>query len=168
MKKIVIYNHGKDSTPWGEKTMIFSDVAKRCCYDFDSLDYRRQPDPDERVSQLLSIDLSDYDQCVLMGSSMGGYVATVASETMKPQGLFLLAPAFYLPGYRKTGFNPPVDRTLVIHGWRDTIVPPENSWKFCQKYGIRLNMLDSDHRLMSELPRLALEFEQFLLALAMS
>jgi alpha-beta hydrolase superfamily lysophospholipase len=45
------------------------------------------------------MNLSDYDEIVLMGSSMGAYVATVAAETIKPSGLFLLAPAFYLPGY---------------------------------------------------------------------
>lgn len=163
MKKIIIYNHGKESTPWGDKTLAFSKVAKREGYDFESPDYRQQADPDERVKQLLALDLSDYGECVLIGSSMGAYVATVAAETIKPSGLFLLAPAFYLPGYRRTEFYPPADRTLVIHGWLDTIVPPEHSWRFCQKYGIRLNMRKSDHRLISELPYLAAEFERFLL-----
>lgn len=166
MTKLVIYNHGKDSTPWGEKTQVLMAVAKRLGYEFQSLDYRPEPDPDERIQKLLAFDVSGYDEIVLVGSSMGAYVATVAAETIRPQGLFLLAPAFYLPGYRQTTFSPPAERTLVIHGWRDTIVPPEHAWRFCQHYRVRLNMLDAEHRLIEELPRLAREFEGFLLEIS--
>jgi alpha/beta superfamily hydrolase len=165
MKKLVIYNHGKDSSPWSDKTLAFAEVANRHGYIVESPDYRQQLNPDERVKQLLAMDLSDYDEIVLMGSSMGAYVATVAAETIKPSGLFLLAPAFYLPGYLRTEFNPPVDHTLVIHGWQDDIVPPEHSWRFCQNHQIRLIMLNSDHRLISELPVLADEFDRFLMGL---
>jgi len=165
MKKLVIYNHGKDSSPWGEKTLVFAEVAKRHGYVFESPDYREVVNPDDRVRQLLALDLSDYDEIVLIGSSMGAYVATVAAETIKPRGLFLMAPAFYLPGYLRTEFNPPANHTLVIHGWQDDIVPPEHSWTFCQKYHICLKMLNSDHRLISELPALAEEFDRFLVGL---
>jgi len=165
MKKLIIYNHGKDSSPWGEKTIVFAEVAKRHGYSFESPDYRHQLNPDERVKQLLAMDLSDYDEIVLMGSSMGAYVATVAAEIIKPSGLFLLAPAFYLPGYLLTEFNPPAEHTRVIHGWQDDIVPPEHAWRFCQKHQTRLMMLNSDHRLISELPLLAEEFERFLVGI---
>jgi len=95
MKKLVIYNHGKDSSPWGEKTLVFAEVAKRHGYVFESPDYREVVNPDDRVRQLLAIDLSDYDEIVLIGSSMGAYVATVAAETIKPRGLFLMAPFLF-------------------------------------------------------------------------
>ena len=124
MKKLVIYNHGKDSSPWGDKTLVFAEIAKRHGYTVESPDYRHQLNPDERVKQLLAMNLSDYDEIVLMGSSMGAYVATVAAEIIKPSGLFLLAPAFYLPGYLRTEFNPPADHTLVIHGWQDILYLP--------------------------------------------
>ena len=162
MKKIVIYNHGKDSTPWGEKTIGFAEVTKRHNYSFESPDYRLQPDPDKRVEQLLTLNLSSYDEIVLVGSSMGAYVATVASETIKLKGLFLLAPAFYLPDYRKTAFKPTAEAIRVFHGWQDTIVPPENSWRFCHKYCIRLNLYDTDHRMLSVMPQLIDEFNRFL------
>ncbi len=81
MKKLVIYNHGKDSIPWDEKTIGFAEVAKRYGYAFESPDYRERSDPDKRVEQLLAMDLSGYDEIVLIGSSMGAYVATVASES---------------------------------------------------------------------------------------
>ena len=99
MQKLVIYNHGKDSIPWGEKAIALAEVAKRHGFMFTSPDYQASNDPDLRVKQLLSMDLSAYQEIVLAGSSMGAYVATVASEIIKPKGLFLIAPAFYLPGW---------------------------------------------------------------------
>ena len=32
MKKLALYNHGKDSRPWGDKTVAFTEVAKRHGY----------------------------------------------------------------------------------------------------------------------------------------
>ena len=162
MKKLAIYNHGKDSYPWTDKTLAMTEVAKRHGYEVESPDYREQPNPDKRVKQLLAIDLSGYDEIVLIGSSMGAYVATVASHIIKPSGLFLLAPAFFLPGYQQTEFNPTADQTLVIHGWQDEIVPPENSWRFCQQHHLSLKMLNADHRLMSAISEVAQDFNHFL------
>jgi pimeloyl-ACP methyl ester carboxylesterase len=166
MKKLVIYNHGKDSIPWGEKAFQFAEVAKRHGYAFGSPDYQAHSDPDKRVEQLLAMDLSGYDELVLVGSSMGAYVATVASEAVKPRALFLLAPAFYLPGYRRTEFKPTAEHIRVVHGWQDDIVPPENAWKFCQKYRVRLNLYDTDHRMLSVMPELAEEFSRLLAGLS--
>lgn len=162
MKKIVIYNHGKDSIPWGEKTLALAEVAKRQGFDFESPDYRPGNDPDVRVKQLLALDLSGYETIVLVGSSMGAYVATVASETLKPQGLFLIAPAFYLPGYARADFCPGTDNIEVFHGWQDEVVPPENAWRFCKAHRARLHTLDADHRLLSILPLMASRFDDFL------
>lgn len=162
MKKLAIYNHGKDSAPWGGKPQAFADVARQQGYVVESPDYRSQMDPDARVSQLLAMDWSGYDKIVLIGSSMGAYVATLAAETLQADGLFLLAPAFYLPSYGRSEFSPPADRTRVYHGWQDDVVPPENAWRFCQQYRVRLQMLDSDHRLISEIPYLQQELSRFL------
>ncbi|MGZ5052128.1 MAG: YqiA/YcfP family alpha/beta fold hydrolase [Methylobacter sp.] len=167
MKKLVVYSHGKDSVPWGEKTFAFAEAAKDCGYQFDSLDYRPQGnDPDKRVQQLLAVDLSGYEQVVLVGSSMGAYVSTAASEIIKPKALFLIAPAFYLPGYARTEFKPTAETIRVVHGWQDDIVPPENAWKFCQIHRARLNMYDTDHRMISVLPQLKDEFVRLLAELS--
>ena len=162
MKKIVIYNHGKDSVQWSDKTDAFAEVAKQYGYYVESPDYRNQLNPDDRVKQLLSLDLSAYEEIVLIGSSMGAYVATVAAETIQPHGLFLLAPAFYLPGYQQTEFNPPENNTQVIQGWQDDIAPPENAWKFCQKHHVRLKIYDAYHRLMSVITQVTKDFDDFL------
>jgi len=164
IKKLLIYSHGKDSAPWGEKTLAFAEVAKKLGYRVESPDYRGQDDPDQRVRQLLATAWRDFDRIVLIGSSMGAYVSAVAAEAVRPAGLFLLAPAFYLPGYRQTAFTVP-GSTRVYHGWRDDIVPPAHAWRFCREYRVRLTMLDADHRLLNELPFLTEEFERFLLGL---
>lgn len=168
MTKLVIYNHGKDSTPWGEKTLAFAEIAKRHGYEVASPDYRNQLDPDARVEQLLALDWSEYSEIVLIGSSMGAYVATLAAEQLTTaSGLFLLAPAFYLPGYERQEFKP-LQHTQVFHGWQDDIVPPEHAWNFCRQYGCRLTMLNSGHRLIDQLPFLAEEFDRFMSSIARS
>jgi hypothetical protein len=158
MTKLVIYNHGKDSIPWGEKALALAEIAKRYGFRFDSPDYRASNDPDWRVRQLLAMDVSAYQTIVLVGSSMGAYVATVASEVIKPKGLFLIAPAFYLPGYARSQFSPATDNIEVFHGWQDDVVPPENAWRFCQEHRARLHILDTDHRLLSAVPLMAAAF----------
>jgi hypothetical protein len=163
MQKLVIYNHGKDSIPWGEKPLALAEVAKDHGFMFLSPDYRPSNDPERRITQLLDMDLSAYRKIVLVGSSMGAYVATVAAERIKPVGLFLMAPAFYLPGYARDHFQPSTERIEVFHGWRDDIVPPENTWRFCQKYRACLHMLDADHRLLSALPVMVRAFDRFLI-----
>jgi len=162
MKKIVIYNHGKDSAPWGDKTIAFAKVAKHHGYSVESPDYREQLDPDKRVEQLLAMDFIKYDEIILVGSSMGAYVSAVASESIKPKGIFLLAPAFYLPGYRQTEFKLIAEDIRVFHGWQDAIVPPENAWRFCRNYRVRLNLYDTDHRMLNVIPQLVDEFSRFL------
>jgi alpha/beta superfamily hydrolase len=162
MQKLVIYNHGKDSIPWGEKAYALAEVAKRHGYHFISPDYQASNDPDLRVKQLLAMNLTAYDAIILVGSSMGAYVVTVAAEIIQPKGLFLIAPAFYLPGYQRTEFSPHCQRIEVFHGWQDEVVPPENSWRFCQQHQATLHMLDSDHRLLSVLPVMADAFDRFL------
>lgn len=164
MNRLVIYNHGKDSIPWGEKSKAFAEVAQRRGIAFISPDYQLSNDPEWRVQQLLALDISAYSDIILVGSSMGGYVATVAAEVIKPKGLFLIAPAFYLPGYAQSVFTPETTNIEVFHGWQDEVVPPENAWRFCRQHHAGLHMLDADHRLLSVLPRMVAAFEQMLIS----
>ena len=77
----VYFAHGRDSGPV-------------CSHD-DS-DTR---DPDLRVARLVEAAQTNDGPVVLVGSSMGGYVVTAASGIIRPAGLFLMAPAFGMPGY---------------------------------------------------------------------
>ncbi|WFP50587.1 alpha/beta hydrolase [Methylomonas sp. EFPC3] len=162
MNNLVVYNHGKDSIPWGEKALALAEVARSRGFEFISPDYQASNDPEWRIDRLLAMDLRGYQRIVLAGSSMGAYVATVAAETIKPHGLFLIAPAFYLSGYARHRFAPGTDNIEVFHGWQDDVVPPENAWRFCREHRARLHMLDSDHRLLSILPLMVMTFDRFL------
>ena len=53
----------------------------------------------------------------------------------------------------------------IIHGWKDDVVPVENSIRFAREHSATLHILDSDHRLHNELPLVNYLFEFFLVSL---
>lgn len=158
----IYFAHGKESGPWGAKIQALAEVAKLKGFIVESSDYRKQPDPDARVEQLLNIRMPDSDQTILVGSSMGGYVATVASKLVKPVGLFLMAPAFNLPGYKVQNPEPCASKTVIIHGLKDEVVPVENSIRFASEHKTELHLLDSDHQLKDQISKIEILFSHFL------
>lgn len=127
----------------------------------ESPDFSFTRDPEERVRHLLSLDLPAGRDLILAGSSMGGYVAAVASRRLRPAGLFLMAPAFYLPGYEQDP-APGARLVEVLHGWRDDVVPVENSWRFARAHRARLHVIDADHALSGAMPLIEGIFRSFL------
>jgi hypothetical protein len=102
-----------------------------------SHDYSDLASPDELVNRLLAAYSESNSSSVLVWSSIGCYISTVASSVIKRAGLFLMAPAFNLPSY---GIREPVPvspRTVIVHGWDDNIIPVDHSIRSVQKY--RLN-----------------------------
>lgn len=149
---LVIFSHGKESGPWGSKIMAMAQVAMRANAHVASLDYSDILNPEERVTRLLSYPAPTHDKLILVGSSMGGYVSAVASRTLNPHGLFLLAPAVNIPGYAEQDLRVEVPHALVIHGCNDEIIPIENSKDFCSRNNIKLIVVDGDHRLNEAIP----------------
>jgi predicted alpha/beta hydrolase family esterase len=160
----VYFAHGKESGPWGPKILALAEVARAKGFEAISPDYSGIDDPDERVKQLLAVFGETHGTTVLVGSSMGGYVSTVASEIIKPAGLFLMAPAFYIPDsdYSVQAPVPFASRTVVVHGWNDDIVPVDNSIEFARKHRSELHLLNSDHRLNDQIPLLVRLFTDLL------
>jgi predicted esterase len=93
---------------------------------------------------------------------MGGYVSTVVSQTLKPAGLFLMAPAFYMPGYAVQNPQSGAARTCMVFGWQDEVIPVECGIRFAQAHRAELHLLDGDHRLNSVLPEVGELFARFL------
>lgn len=114
------------------------------------------------MEQLLATTLPEHNQLVLVGSSMGAYVSTVASEILKPDGLFLLAPAFYNKGYAVQNPVPYSDDTLIVHGWNDDVIAYQNSIQFAAEHRCSLMLLDSDHRLNDAIKHIGYLFDLFL------
>src|SRR5690554_3268016 len=159
----VYFSHGKESGPWGRKFTSLARVAKKHGFSVDSIDYTDIRDPELRVERLVELLKRADDDFVLLGSSMGGYVSLVASERVNAKGVFLLAPALFMPGYKAQSYRhkSPVE---IVHGWSDDVVPPENSIKFAQQNDCSLHLISGDHRLNSFLAEVEALFAQFLVA----
>jgi predicted esterase len=158
----VCFSHGQESGPWGSKIQALAQVARQAGHQVMSVDYRGEPDADRRVERLLAECPRDLRPLVLVGSSMGAYVASAACAQLRPEGLFLLAPAFYLPGYRHQPPAPVAARILLVHGWGDVVVPVDASIRFAREHRASLLLVDGDHRLQEALPVLCAQFELFL------
>ena len=147
----VIFSHGQESGPWGTKIRAMSERARSLGCATDSIDYQGLADPTERVEKLLSACGSIDDRIVLVGSSMGGHVATSAAERLGAAGLFVLAPAYFMPGYELLTPPPPSIPICIVHGWHDDIVPVENSIRFAQSCSATLHLVNGDHRLTANI-----------------
>lgn len=185
MKPLVIFSHGKESGPWGRKIQVLAALAEEWGADVLSVDYRPplaqdadaaapmdraafHAECDRRVARLLAQPVAPARPLVLVGSSMGAYVATVASAALRPAGLFLLAPAFYLDAYAQPAPAPQAGHTTLVHGWDDIVVPPEHSIRYARAHRCSLHLLDGDHRLDAALPAIAPLFASFLAMLPFS
>lgn len=159
-ENLVCFAHGKESGPWGTKITHLAGIARDAGYDVISPDYSHSHDPKARVQQLLAL-APKARRLVLAGSSMGGYVSAMACAALKPQALFLMAPALYFPGWDEEPGGIPAACT-VVHGWNDEIVPVERSMRFARNNRASLHLLDSGHTLNDQLPMLSLLFRDLL------
>src|SRR3569623_1879025 len=153
-ENLVVFAHGKESGPWGTKITYLAETTKARGFDVVSQDYSHTHDPAARVAQLLAL-APQAKRLVLVGSSMGGYVSAHACAALKPQALFLMAPALYFPGWDSEPSRIP-DLCSVVHGWFDDIVLVERGIRFARTHHATLHVLDSDHGLIDQLPALAL------------
>jgi len=158
---MVIFSHGQESGPWGTKIRAMADLVKGMGCDADSVDYQGIADPTERVHKLIGVCRDIDDTLVLAGSSMGGHVATAAAADLQVGGLFVLAPAYYMPGYEELTPNPPGMPICIVHGWRDDVVPVENSIRFAQSCNAELHLLDGDHRLTENIDEINYYLRRF-------
>lgn len=160
-ERLIIFSHGRDSEPWGSKIMAMVEAARARGYRAESVDYRGIDDPTARVGKLLEFARA-LPAAILVGSSLGGHVATAASIELKARGLFLLAPAFYMPGYEQYTPKPAACPISIVHGWRDGIVPVGNSIRYASEHRATLQLIDADHRMLQHIGPIVTYFELFL------
>jgi pimeloyl-ACP methyl ester carboxylesterase len=163
---IIIFSHGQDGEPWGGKIVAMAEVARNAGYQVESVDYRGMTDPAARVEKLLAVCKSFAQTSatppVLVGSSMGGHVAAAVSISASARGLFLLAPAFYMPGFEQFTPKPAACPIAIVHGWNDDIVPVDNSIRYAREHRARLHVIDSDHRMTANIHDITQYLAQFL------
>ena len=92
----VIFSHGQESGPWGTKIRAMANKVKELGCNADSIDYQGMADPTGRVDKLIEECRDIDDTLVLVGSSMGGHVATAAADQVGAAGLFVLAPEYFI------------------------------------------------------------------------
>lgn len=164
--RYVVFSHGKESGPWGAKIAAMAEVARAEGFDVESVDYRGLDDPQDRITRLLAYCRNLQGRLVLVGSSLGAHVCTTASRLLRAEGLFLVAPAFYMPGHESLTPKPPEGIPVtVVHGWRDEVVPVENSLRWARENQAALHIFESDHRMHDRIREINYLFEYFLVKL---
>jgi len=158
----VIFSHGQESGPWGTKIRAMAERAKSLGCNVDSIDYQGIADPTHRVEKLVRECEGSNDALILVGSSMGGHVATAAASTLGAAGLFVLAPAYFMEGYEELTPLPPSMPICIVHGWHDDIVPVENSIRYARECSASLHLVDGDHRLTKNIGEINEYLEQFI------
>jgi pimeloyl-ACP methyl ester carboxylesterase len=163
--RTVLFSHGKESGPWGSKITAMARVVRELGLDVESVDYRGMDDPTDRVKKLIAVGSALPEPMVLVGSSMGAHVSAAAASRVRTRAVFLLAPAFYMPGFEQyTPQDVPVP-TAIVHGWHDDVVPVQNSIRWAQEHGAALHVLNSDHRLQDQIETICLLLRGFLTSL---
>jgi len=162
---MVVFSHGQESGPWGTKIQSMAETVCALGCEADSVDYQGIADPTERVDKLITYCAALTAPLVLVGSSMGGHVATAAAETVNAVGLFVLAPAYHVPGYED--LTPPAPRIpiTIVHGWNDDIVPVENSIRYAGTCHATLHVVEGDHRLTGNIDEINHYLTWFITAL---
>ena len=157
----LIFSHGLDGSQWGVKITAMAEVARRYQVHVESLDYANL-DTATRVQRLLEVCRELSGEFILVGSSLGAHVAATVSTQVATRGLYLLAPAFFMPGFEQYTPKPAACPVTIVHGWNDDVVPVENSIRFAQQYRCSLHIIDDDHRLQAQVDQVCDLFERFL------
>ena len=158
----LFFSHGKESGPWGFKIKRLAKIATAKGCNVDSIDYRDSMDPDLRVERLLARLQHESRPFILVGSSMGAYVSLVASASIQTHALFLIAPALYIPSFKKQQYVSTAGHIEVVHGWSDDVIPPQNSIDYAREADCSLHLISGDHPLNTSIDSVETLFERFL------
>jgi predicted esterase YcpF (UPF0227 family) len=162
MTPTVYFLHGRDSSPLSVKIQRLSAIATSLGWKVVAPDLSATKDPDLRVTLFLDIAEQKGAKSVIVGSSMGGYVALMASKVLKPDALLLLAPALNLDGYREAAPIPVAGETTIVHGWNDHLIDQATVFEFAADHLSTLHLVNDDHTLQQTLPFIESVFRSIL------
>ena len=156
----VVFSHGQESGPSGTKIDLLANVARKRGARVDSIDYRADKTPADRIARLVASARPIRAPLVLVGSSLGAYVSLVACRELSVAAIFLMAPAVFIgaPGYDVQSYGALPRDVVVVHGGDDVVAA--NAIRFAQTARAELMLLDAGHRL-SEARSLAALAERF-------
>jgi alpha/beta superfamily hydrolase len=166
-----ILSHGLDSSPRATKVSAMAQVAEALGWSTERPDYSdldasgRIEDVERRLQRLVERCEAAPRPLVLAGSSMGAFISGLASLQVRCVGLFLVAPPIHLEGFPRR-LKAAVQPTMIIHGWRDELIPAGDVLRWAQRRLDRVLMVDDNHRLEAHADDVAAEFGRFLTALS--
>lgn len=151
----VYFLHGLESGPDGLKIQAMRRVVAAQGLRAEAPDFRFSRDPAERTRHLLALLPRD-EPVLLVGSSLGGFVAAATAaeaatlaDGPRIAGLFLLCPAFDLPGYPLDRPGQPLRGAAVqlVHGRHDSVVPLETSLRAGADWQAGVLVTEDEHPL---------------------
>jgi alpha/beta superfamily hydrolase len=160
----IVFSHGQDGVPWGLKIAAMAQVARRYQVQVESVDYATLDAPAcvARLHDVCRQLNPEGDPMILVGSSLGAHVATAVSSRVATRGLYLLAPAFFMPGFEQYTPQPAACPITIVHGWNDATVPVENSIRFAREHHCTLHLIEADHHLHGNVDEVSDLFDRFL------
>jgi len=136
---IVIFAHGKEGSPNGKKATFLREH-------FDAITPDLHGKPLAEQVEILNNLIIENEDCLIVGSSMGGAACTLAALKTPPKKMLLLAPAL---NYAECKIGIPVGfETRIVHGTNDDIIPHKVSEEASEVSGAHLTLVDDCHRLM--------------------
>ncbi|WP_346796613.1 YqiA/YcfP family alpha/beta fold hydrolase [Halomonas sp. Bachu 37] len=164
---ITVYlSHGLESGPGAFKVQTMKTLVEahdECAAVV--MDYRGMAEPEERLAHLLDTLASRHDdpaRCIMVGSSLGGWVSAALSSTHPVLGCFLLAPAIGLPRYPQSCPRLQAEHSHIVHGWRDDVIPVDGVIDYARTQRLSLRLVDDDHRLHLSMPTILQDLGAFL------
>jgi fermentation-respiration switch protein FrsA (DUF1100 family) len=159
----VVFSHGLDGSPFTTRIRSLYEIAEAEGFEVAAVDYRGVDDPDERVQMLHDFCRDFTRHLVLVGEGFGGYVSLAAAPALHARGVFLMAPTIYMPGTPALKRGVPSCPIALVHGWRDTVIPYEQSMRFATENRLSLHLVESGHDLEGALHFVRYLFQYFLI-----
>lgn len=165
----VYFLHGMESGPDGLKIQAMRRVVEAAGLRSEAPDFRFSRDPAERTRHLLGLLPRD-EPVLLVGSSLGGFVAAATAAAAADMadapliaGLFLLCPAFDLPGYPLDRPDQPLRGTAVqlVHGRHDDVVPLATSLKAGADWQAGVLVVEDGHPLHDSIAPICVLLDDF-------
>jgi len=151
MNNTLVFIHGLESTSQGNKAQYFRKAFPEMIIEDYAGGFAA------RMQKLRSV-LAGKTGLILVGSSYGGLMAArfaLDNETLIKK-LILLAPALTIEGFEKAVKRPLQIPTVLYHGTRDDVVPPQTVKTIAEKTFARLehHFVEDDHPLNAVFPTL--------------
>ena len=163
----IILSHGRGSSANAKKIVYLARTAEALGHTTHRVNDIDTQDPDERLERLIATIKDISEPLVLVGSSMGGYTSVLAAEHCRDlRGLFLIAPALYVPQYQQHTYPTNLPPTEIVHGWDDDVILYEHSVRYARDADATLHLIAGDHVLHQATAQITNLFEAFLRKLA--